>query len=293
MKSKTKINTMALMVYTILSFAGLALILFMVNTDLVRAINVPKETLDSVQYLIGISHLVVLIFHPLVILYIFSHYRRFKEMGIFKMILLVVAVLSLFSMGVEKVMTDEIARQYRNGMSINEIHILNSAYIFNVALCLLTLVFLLRTLKLIALSDSGTDHVDDGIFISSLCLGMVAGIAGIYLTLRQAHANVEGFPFQRLWGMVPFYIMILSPFVLALFYWFIVKRRQSRRNWLDEKQVQDMLRAALVTLILSVPGLSLLWIHETPHMFFVLFYYIFMALAVFSASTLYFFRFKG
>lgn len=161
MSSKFKSNTIVMMVCTMLTFAGLAWILFMVNTNLEEAINVHKEELDSGQYLIGISHLVVLLFHPFVILYIFNHYRHFRELRTFKVILLIFSVISLFSMGVEKVMVDEIARQLRSGMAFNELTILDLAYIINGTYCLFTLVFLLRTLKLIAQNNSMINRVGD------------------------------------------------------------------------------------------------------------------------------------
>jgi hypothetical protein len=281
-----------LLILTILAFAGLTYILYIVNADFVRAVNAAGEKFETVHYIVGISHIVVLVFHVYAIFYVFSQLRRFREMRLLKILLLITAVVSLFCMGVEKVMIDEIAREYRHGMGISELSILNLAYIINVLFCLLTLVFLLRTLKLINQNDPTELRNDEDIFITGLCLGIVAGMAGIYFTLHMALVVDTELLHTRFWVMIPFYLMFLTPFAIAQLYWFVVKRKQDISNWYDEKQVQDMLKASAITILLSIPGLAVPWLLGLNQMFLVFFYYLFMMLLVFSSATLYLFRFK-
>lgn len=292
MKSKTNTNTIILLVLTVLSFSGLTYILYMVNTNFVQAVNAMKGKFEAVHYLVGIAHIVLLVFNISAIFYVFSQLRRFREMRMLKIFVLIAAVISLFSMGVEKVMIDEIAREYRHGMAINELWILNSAYLVNVFFCLMTFIFLLRTLKMITMQNSGTTQADEGIFVTGLCLGIAGGIAGVYFSLHMALIVGAESMAGKLWVLIPFYMMFLTPFAIAQLYWFTVKRKQDISNWYDEKQIRDMLKASVLTLILSVPGLAALWILGITHMFLVFFYYIFMILFVFSAGTLYLFRLK-
>lgn len=56
-------------------------------------------------------------------------FQAFKRLRVF---LLVLGVISLFTMGGEKEMIDEIAKQHIAGLSISELKILNSFYIINV-----------------------------------------------------------------------------------------------------------------------------------------------------------------
>ncbi len=292
MKSKTNTNTIILLVLTTMTFSGLVYILYMVNTDFTGAVNATREKYGAVDYILGLSHLVLIIFHVLVIFYIFTHLRKFSEMRTFKIFLLFGAVISLFCMGVEKVMIDEISREYRHGMGINEFWILNSAYMVNVIFCLLSFIFLLRTLKMIDRLKSDVIHADERIFVTGFCLGIAAGIAGIYFTMHIAQVAGPQILSGRLWVMIPFYIMFLTPFAIAQFYWFIVKRKQDIGNWYDEKQIQDMLKASAVTLVISAPGLALPWLLGIKQMFLVFFYNIFLILLVFSTATLYFFSLK-
>ena len=68
----------------------------------------------------------------------------------------------------------------------------------------------------------------------------------------------------------------------------LMKLRDKPADWYDEKQWQDISKAALVTLVLSIPGMALLFFVSTPLGMFWFTPYIFLALFLFSGSTLYF-----
>jgi hypothetical protein len=70
--------------------------------------------------------------------------------------------------------------------------------------------------------------------------------------------------------------------------WLILKLRDRPADWYDEKQWQDISKAALVTLVLSIPGMALLFFVAHPLGMFWFTHYIFLALFLFSGSTLYF-----
>lgn len=292
MKSKIKLNTVILFICSIIAFASLIYILYHVNTNLVVAINVFHTKFESIHYLTGFSHGFVLLFHIYAIYYIFLHFRQFSALKWFRILLLILGVISLFSMGVEKVMIDEIAREYRHGFGINELYILNLAYIINMIFCIFLFVLLLRSFKLINLEIADTAPVDENLFIIGHSLGIISGITGIWFTLHMIKFLGSQIMMDRFWVFIPFYLLFLVPYSLAILYWLSVKRKQQINEWYDEKQVQDMLKSSLVTLVLSMPGLALLLLFRVPHGIFWLIYYLFMVLLLFSASTLYFFKIK-
>ncbi len=292
MKSKLKLNTVTLLISSIIAFAGLVYILYQVNTNLVIAINIFHTKFEAIHYLVGFGHLFVLLFHIYAIVYIFLHFRRFTALRSFKVLLLIIGVISLFSMGVEKVMIDEIAKEYRHGMGINELYILNLAYIINVCFSVFMFIFLLKTVKLIHLENKEATPVEENLFIIGQILGLISGIVGIWFTLHMITFVGSGIMMGKLWVFIPFYILFLVPYALAILYWLSVKRKQRIQEWYDEKQVQDMLKASLSTLILSIPGMAVLLLFQVPHSIFWLIYYVFLVLMLFSASTLYFFKLK-
>ena len=125
MKSRIKTLTSILLVCSIISFASIMFILYQFNTNLLEAVNVYQTDFTIVHYLIVFAYLCILGFHLYAIMYILSHFRCFKKFKLLKIVLLVLGVISLFALGGEKVMVDEIAREYRAGFEINELYILN------------------------------------------------------------------------------------------------------------------------------------------------------------------------
>lgn len=292
MNSRIKTNTSILLMCSIIFFTSLIYILYQVNTNLLKAINVYKSNFEIVHYLIGFAFLIILLFHFYAIIYILVHFRRFKEFKLFKGILLILGVISLFALGGEKIMIDEIAREYRYGFGINELYILNSALIINMAFSICMFSFLLKTFNLVEPNDKKIKSIDEKIFVIAQCMGIVAGIMGLLFTFHLIVFIGKDIPIDKVWVLIPFYLLFLVPYSLTVLYWLWLKRKQRIQDWYDEKQLQDILKASLTTLLLSVPGMTIFLFIKIPASFYWFLYYFFMVLLIFSTSTLYFFKIK-
>jgi hypothetical protein len=292
MHLKIKTNTGILLICSMISFASLVYILYQINTNLVAAINIYHTAFETIHYLVGFGHLFILLFHLYALIYIFIHFRRFTALKLFKIGLLIFGVVSLFAMGVEKVMVDEIAREYRHGLAINELSILSLAYIINMVFSIGTFFFLLRTFKLINLEDSKRIRVDETIFIIAQYMGIISGVTGVLFTLHMMQFIRQEILMEKFWVLIPFYMLFLIPYTLASLYWVVLKRNQRIHDWYDEKQVQDILKSGFTTLVLSIPGVAVLLLFPVSHAFFYLLYYIFLILLIFSGGTLYYFKLK-
>jgi hypothetical protein len=128
---------------------------------------------------------------------------------------------------------------------------------------------------------------DERIFTLAQVLGIVSGVMGLLLTLVLL---VLKWPPERFWIFVPFYGLFMIPYGLAVLYWIRIKRRERLSDWYDEKQVRDMMKASLGTLILSIPGMAVLALIPGPLGFYWLPYYLFLVLTLFSTGTLYSFK---
>jgi hypothetical protein len=124
-----------------------------VNTNIIEALNIDKSKFTTLDYLIGLGHLLILIFHFYAIIFLFSHIRRFKELKILKIGLLILGVISLFALGGEKVLVDEIAREYQLGSDVSERYILNFAYLINMVFIITSFLFILKSFRLIETGD--------------------------------------------------------------------------------------------------------------------------------------------
>jgi len=283
-----KSSNLILLIFSIISFTCLIYILYQINTNLVEALNIDKSNCKTTTYLMGFGHLFILLFHFYAIIFIFIHFRRFTEYKLLKTALLIIGVISLFAMAGEKVMIDDIAKEYRLGLWENELCILNIEYMINMTFTIILFLFILRTFRLVYTNDSKGKFVEETIFTIAQCMGIVTGITGLFFIV---FANRQ-IPVDKLWVLIPFYALFLIPYALAVVYWLSLKRKQHINDWYDEKQLQDILKSSLVTLLLSIPGLAIFLLIKIPLHFYILPYYIFLVLLVFSSSTLYFFKIK-
>jgi hypothetical protein len=289
MKLKIKTNNIILLILSIISFTCLIYILYHVNTNIVEALNIDKSKLDTSDYIMGFGHILILLFHFYAIIFIFICFHRVKEFKILKIVLLILGVISLFAIGGEKVMVDEISREYRFGLDISELYILNSAYLINMVFTILMFLLTLKTFRLVNFNDSKDKFTDENIFIIAQCMGIFSGVMGLLFTFDLIEKKIL---INKLWIFIPFYILFLVPYGLAVIYWLSQKLKQRINDWYDEKQLQDILKSSLTTLLLSVPGLAIFLFIKIPSHFYFFMYYVFLILLIFSGSTLYFFKIK-
>lgn len=285
MKPRINTNSTILLISSIISFFLLIIILSQVNTNLVKAIDIDKSETDILDYIIGFGHLFILIFNVYAIIFVFSHFRQFKELRVLKIIVLILGVISVISFGIEKVMIDEIARQYRFGMDISEINILNMAYIINLVFTLLMFFFVMKTFPILKLNTSVKKLADERIFTIAQYMGILSGAMGLILVLNLSKSEIIE---KKIVLYVPYFILFLIPYALAVLYWFSLKLDQKISDWYDEKQLQDIMKASITTLILSFPGLLLFLFLGIPSILFFFLYYIFLVLILFSGSTLFY-----
>ena len=290
MKPIIRTHILILLILSIISFSSLIYILYRVSTNFVDALNIDKSGFGISDLLFASGHVFILIFHLYAIIFIFSHFHKLKKFKILGIATLVLAVISLFFMGGEKVLFDEIAREYRLGLDVGEVNILRFAYIINLAFSILMFLLLLKTFRMSEIDDSGDTFADEKIFIIAQCMGILSGVLGLYFTFTLIGLQVLA---NKIWIYIPFYILFLIPYAVAVLYWLSFKRNQKISNWYDEKQFQDILKASLATLLLSVPGLMIfLFFIKIPDSFYWFLYYLFLILLIFSISTLYFFKIK-
>ena len=116
-------------------------------------------------------------------------------------------------------MVDEIAKEYEIGLDINELYILNFEYIINMTFTLLLFLFILKTFSLICINDLKDKFVDEEIFTIAQCMGILAGIMGLLFTFHFIVFVGKQIPVNKFWVLIPFYILFLIPYVLAVVYW--------------------------------------------------------------------------
>ncbi|MBN2557097.1 MAG: hypothetical protein JXA97_14290 [Anaerolineales bacterium] len=87
--------------------------------------------------------------------------------------------------------------------------------------------------------------------------------------------------------------LLLSPYLLVLALWLYLHRKKALIDWVDEKQLQDVSRAALHSLLWVIPTMTVLFVLQTQlpegNIWALLWFpaYIFLTLTILSTNTLY------
>ena len=213
---------------------------------------------------------------------------------------LITGCFSLFSLAVQKVMWDEIGHELGIGgetvvvaliatiktmIIIGEMIILSVMMVVNAVFIIMTVVLVVKTPP--EASQTPRPGAEENVITTANVMGIVSGFMGLIQTIMLIGNRIS---LEDAWVYIPFYLLFLFPYCLAVLYWVSLKFRVSIRDWYDEKQVRDMMKSALATLVMSAPGMAVLFIVRPSVTIWWLPYSLFLVLTLFSGGTLYFFR---
>ena len=284
MDNKGAIARAVTLVLGMITFGWLLLDIYEVNS------NLHDFIFGEAGWIGLIGYLFIFAFHVSAFIFIIFQFRYSETLHVLKVATLVAGVLSLFALGVEKVMFDEIGREYyMEGGKPGEVKLLYIAFAINVIFNVLAFFLIFKSYTIPSVRVPDSKPKDEIVFTIAQYMGIVSGLMGIVLTVGLITWQTPG---GRFWVFLPFYFLFLLPYIITVCYWLSLKRREKILDWYDEKQWTDMLKASLTTLLLLVPGLALLLLIQKPVLFYWFPYYVFLMLLFFSASTLYFFKMR-
>ena len=124
-------------------------------------------------------------------------------------------------------------------------------------------------------------------------IGFFSGLLGIIGTLILSFIKVPIIKWK--WIVLPFCLLLLSPYILYLTNWFLSIEKENRHKFLDEKQKHDFFKASVTTLLISLPVLLIYFIFNYykisgPGNILWLPFYLFSTLLIFSGTTMFFYK---
>jgi len=284
MKKNLSASNLVTLVLSLVTFLWLLFHLNEIRTDLPGVLRFDLS--DYSDILMAMGYLVMLLFHAAAFIFIFKESRFTNRFGGRKVLMLILGIVSLVAIAMEKVMYDEIAHELSVEYPVpSEVFLLYGCLVVNALFCIVIMLAAYRALAQ-APAPAAMPR-DERMFTIAQVMGIASGIVGIILTLSVIGRRT---PSERFWIYIPFYLLFLMPYALAVLYWLVLKRRERATDWYDEKQVRDVLKGSFTALLLSVPGLFILALVRRPLGFYWFPYYLFLILSLFSVSTLYFFK---
>jgi hypothetical protein len=283
-----------LAVPTILILAVLAtsalvynMLVFQLNRD---ELFLQKGTLNSAGVIALGGFVVIFLFNIVSFLWLLAAGRRQFTFG--KMAALVLGALCMILLIIDKVMIDEIAREYPLGMSTQgEWIILYAAMSIQLIYGLLVLAQIFLEHRRGRQIQSQVSRIrDETVFVTAQIMGVISGSIGLWSNYsniqRQAHAD-------NLLLLLPSYLLILMPYGLTIIFWVIMRLDMRPADWYDEKQWRNISSSGLITLLLSIPGMAVLFLASQPLYMLWFPHFLFLIVLLFSASTLILFKYTA
>jgi hypothetical protein len=267
---------------------------------------------DIYTKLAGYGLLVFFLSHPIIFMAAILTSNKSERMSVAGNILLVMGVISFFSLLLHFVALHEIGDDYTYGYSFSSMlkltwhsQIILSAFFF---FALFYFIILDRN------RDKNTSSKSisrEQIFITLNVLGIVCGLVGILIVLsyfklfQYNSSDISLKHHLRRYDITPFGFVIL-PYLLVLTGWCIKYFKDRRSGWNDEKQKSNINRSGMVALLVSLPLLICLTIFsflKAPLLFGPIYisgtitvlwlpFYLFLVLLVFSVTALYNFKYN-
>ena len=291
MKKIEKIISSIQTVLGFLSLLGLSFSFYFLES--IRPKMIRFETITAVEEsrinIFGIT-LILLIAFSLVSLYkIVQYLKKVKKISFYDLILLSLAILVFLFVFGDLALISDIGKQHKHGLAQPEWFVLYPVLGFQfLSSAILTYAGLFRLRKKVKNEPVATDI---NIYILVQYVGAVCGFLGLSFTILNF-----GFP-RPLWmiktHITATSIFLLIPYLLVVLFWFIVKIKEKPKQWYDEKQIQEMGRSSLFTLLSSVIVVSFLFVlnfNSLEQLLSVLWFpfYIFLTLFLFCGANLWF-----
>jgi len=291
MKRIEKIISSIQTILGFLSLLGLSFSFYFLES--IRPKMIRFETITAVEEsrinIFGIT-LILLIAFSLISLYkIVQYLKKVKKISFYDLILLSLAILVFLFVFGDLALISDIGKQHKHGLAQPEWFVLYPVLGFQfLSSAILTYAGLFRLRKKVKNEPVARDI---NIYILVQYVGAVCGFLGLSFTILNF-----GFP-RPLWmiktHITATSIFLLIPYLLVVLFWFIVKIKEKPKQWYDEKQMQEMGRSSLFTLLSSVIVVSFLFVlnfNSLEQLLSVLWFpfYIFLTLFLFCGANLWF-----
>jgi len=247
---------------------------------------------EKAGILFGACLFIIAVFHALAVLTLILTAIKRQETSWRSAGAIVVGIISGILILADIAMLQDIGNQYAMGWDSNgEWTILFISQAFHALFILLALPFLISHLRLPQRPVEEPAAKDDTLFQLAHTTGALCGGLG-------TAACAAAFAFKLPVWIVEQTILslgslLLSPYLLVLTLWLYLNRKDALIDWFDEKQLQDVSRAALHSLLWVIPMMTLLFFLQTRlpegNIWSLLWFpvYIFLTLTILSSNTLY------
>jgi hypothetical protein len=292
----TVINRKITIILLIISFAGFIFtctVYAMLHKMILKSTDIAAFT-DKISEYAGISIIFIFLFHISSIIAIILELKRYSSDSLLRSFIFFLSIISTIMLFGDIALLSDITKEYAAGL-LEGIYL---EFLILYASQLLHLVFYIFVIILLAITAKKSNFVkkypdalkDEAIFIDVQYIGIFTSVCGIAILTALSL-------FTPLWaikkGIIILCIMLVLPYAAVVVYWLMFKMKERITEWYDEKQFQDVTKAAFLSFLSSIVILAAIFVVQNLYGGFVIInvvwfpYYFFLVLLLFSSVVLY------
>ncbi len=274
---------------------------FLINNfvifEYVRPLTLQFEKLGSDverrMIFVGIGFITIFIFHLSSILNLSLQLKFFKRPNIIRAFAVFAGVLSILLLLGNVGLLSDIGKESQVGLDTSgEWIFLYINHFLHAVFIMLMFGLIISNLQILRKNLPSESVVkDEVIFVTVQYVGVFCGILGLVSLAAYLISNLPLWIVSK--AVIPISIIIIMPYCFIASYWLIFKLKDKIVDWYDEKQFQDIAKASLITLIISIPTMVLIYMSKylelaenyVTYLWFP--FFLFLALLTFSSSVLY------
>ena len=296
MDKLTFINRKINIILLIISFAGFAFtctVYAILHSRIASSADITAFT-DKISVYAGISVIIIFLFHISSIITVIIDLKTYISDSLLRSFIFFLSVISTIMLFGDFALIGDIIKEYTAGL----VEGIYSEFLILYASQLLHLVFYIFVIILLAVTGVKRKYSkkslnvikDEAVFIDVQYIGIMTSVSGIAILTALSL-------FTPLWaikkGIIMLCIVLVLPYAAVVVYWLILKIRERITEWYDEKQFQDVTKAAFISFLSSVIILAAIFVIQNLCDGFAIIsvvwfpYYFFMVLLLFSSIVLY------
>jgi hypothetical protein len=298
MKQLLKISNNTTLVLCSISIAGLIFTntFFLMLRNMIINMGDVESFVGKFSIPVAVVYIIFGFFHLSAMFTLILQLNFFKRDNFLRAFLFFTGIISLLMLFGDFALASDISKEYVFGLP-GEFNILFFSQALHFIFYTLMIILFVLTRRSVGKESEEIVLKDDSIFINAQYIGILSGISGLILItiFSSLYLMIHSLPSWAVdAGIIVISLIAVIPYILIVFYWLIIKLREGVIEWYDEKQYQDITKASLVTLIVSIIIMAVIFIMQhfigafnfLSEIWFP--FYVFLVLLLFSASILYF-----
>jgi len=236
---------------------------------------------------------VFLLSHIVAFIAIAAQFQKFRKASVLRVLALLLSIVSCVMILGDFACISDIGNDYEKG-AVAE---LEFRVLYRIAEIRGIIFFAIIANLIEAFLQRRKTRTDENVIKDEVVLtlvhsvGVFCGIAGLVFANA---AFVIKIAHPLLYFTFPFlFALTLIPYAFLAGYWIFLKLKEKSADWYDEKQFQDISKAGLLSMLVTVPFLAMIYIanYNAPKgpidiLWFP--YYLYFVMLVFSSASLYF-----